>query len=160
MISMTRLHLLFASEFIVGFECTKVSFKITNERQQQIQQIHRPMTKKGMQSLLGTTVICSKFIPNYSVRVQALYSMTANDYDWKACWTPFEIAVFDDLKQAVLDYCALHYPDTTKFLILKLLAGIISYISLSNTTVLPLPDHSSSTTIIKTFKPPSFRLYP
>jgi hypothetical protein len=60
-----------------GFECTKGSFKITDERKQQIQQIPRPMTKKGMQSLLGATVICSKFIPNYSVRVQALYSMTA-----------------------------------------------------------------------------------
>jgi hypothetical protein len=43
------------------------------------------MTKKGMQSLRGTTVICRKFIPNYSIRIQALYAMTANDYDWKAC---------------------------------------------------------------------------
>ncbi len=63
-----------------------------------------------MQSLLGTTVICSKFIPNYSIRV----CMTTNDYDWKACWTPIEIAAFDDLKPAVLDCCALHYPDATK----------------------------------------------
>jgi hypothetical protein len=45
--------------------------------------------------------------------------MTANDYDWKACWTPIEIAAFDDLKQAVLDCCALHYPDATKFLVLE-----------------------------------------
>ena len=77
------------------------------------------MTKKGMQSLLGTTVICSTFIPNYYIRVQALYAMTANDFDWKACWTPLEIAAFDDLKQTVLDCCALHYPDTTKFLVLE-----------------------------------------
>ena len=104
---------------VFGFECTKGSFKITDERKQKIQQIPRPMTKKGMQSLLGTTVICSKFIPNYFIRVQALYAMTANDYDWKACWTPLEIAAFDDLKQAVLDCCALHYPDTTKFLVLE-----------------------------------------
>ena len=102
-----------------GFECTKGSFKITEERKQQIQQIPRPMTKKGMQSLLGTTVICSKFIPNYSVRVQALYSMTAMEYDWKSCWNPTEIAAFDDLKQAVLDCCALHYPDASKFLVLE-----------------------------------------
>jgi hypothetical protein len=32
---------------------------------------------------------------------------------------PLEIAAFDDLKQAVLDCCALHYPDTTKFLVLE-----------------------------------------
>ena len=107
------------SVMFFGFECTKGSFKITDERKQQIQQIPRPMTKKGMQSLLGTTVICSKFIPNYSIRVQAVYAMTANDYDWKACWTPIEIAAFDDLKQAVLDCCALHYPHTTKFLVLE-----------------------------------------
>jgi len=60
------------------FECTKGSFKFTDERKQPIQQISRPMNKKGMQSLLGTTVIYSKFIPNYSIRVQALYT---NDYD-------------------------------------------------------------------------------
>jgi len=103
-----------------GFECTKGSFKITDERKQQIQQISRPMTKKGMQSLLGTTVIHSNFIPNYSIRVQALYAMTASYYDWKACWTPIEIAAFDvPIKQAVLDCCALHYPDATKFLVLE-----------------------------------------
>jgi len=85
------------------------------------------MTKKGIQSLLGTTVICSKFIPNYSIRVQALYAMTANDYDWKACWTSLEIAAFDDLKQSVLDCCALHYPDTTKFLVLETDASTTSW---------------------------------
>ena len=67
-----------------GFACTKGSFKITDECKQQIQQISRPMTNKGMQSLLGTTVICIKFIPNYSVRVQALYSMATMDYQWKS----------------------------------------------------------------------------
>lgn len=44
--------------------------------------------------------------------------MTANDYDWKACWTPLEIAAFEDLKQTVLDCCAL-VPDTNKFLVLE-----------------------------------------
>ena len=118
-----------------GFECTKGSFKITNERKQQIQQIPRPMTKKGMQSLLGTTVICSKFIPNYSIRVQALYSMTAMDYDWKTCWNPTEIAAFEDLKQAVLDCCALHYPDANKFLVLETDASTTGwgYVLYSNT---------------------------
>ena len=77
------------------------------------------MTNKGMQSLLGTTVICSKFIPNYSVRVQALYSMTTMNYDWKSCWNPTEIAAFVDLKQAILDCCALYYPDAFKFLVLE-----------------------------------------
>jgi len=104
---------------IFGFECTKGSLKITDERKQQIQQIPRPMTKKGMQSLLGTTVICSKFIPNYTIRVQALYSMATSDYNWKTSWNPVEIAAFDDLKQAVLNCCALHYPDTNKFLVLE-----------------------------------------
>ena len=45
------------------FEWTKGSFKITDERKQQIQQIPRPMTKKGMQCLLGTTVICKQVHP-------------------------------------------------------------------------------------------------
>ena len=31
----------------IGFECTKGSFKITDERKQQIQQIPRPITKKA-----------------------------------------------------------------------------------------------------------------
>ena len=45
--------------------------------------------------------------------------MTAAEYDWKSCWNPTEIAAFDDLKQAVLDCCALHYPDASKFLVLE-----------------------------------------
>jgi hypothetical protein len=53
--------------------------------------------------------------------------MTANDYDWKACWTPLEIAAFDVLKQVVLDCCALHYPDTTKFLVLETDASTIGW---------------------------------
>ena len=96
------------------FECIKGSFEMTDERKQQIQQIPRPMTKKGMQSLQGTTVICSKFISNYSVHFQALYSMTTMDYDWKSCWNPTEIAAFDDLKQAVLDCCALPNSSSSK----------------------------------------------
>jgi len=73
MISTTKSSLLFVlgvkSVKFFGFECTKGSFKITDERKQQIQQIPRPMTMKGMQSLLGTTVIHSNFIPNYSICV-------------------------------------------------------------------------------------------
>ena len=37
--------------------------------------------------------------------------MTANDYDWKICWTPLEIAAFADLKQAVLKQAVLNVED-------------------------------------------------
>jgi hypothetical protein len=49
-----------------GFECAKGSFKITDERKQQIQQIPRPMTKKVMQSLLGTSAASSSRITPFA----------------------------------------------------------------------------------------------
>ena len=51
-----------------GYECE-------NERRRtDIQAIPAPISRKGMQSFLGTVVICSGFIPDYSVRVIPLYN--------------------------------------------------------------------------------------
>ena len=51
-----------------GYECEKNKFRIDERRRQDIQDIPPPITRKGMQSFLGTVVICSGFIPDYSVR--------------------------------------------------------------------------------------------
>ena len=55
-----------------GYECQQNTFRIDDQRRQDIEAIPPPITRKGMQSLLGTLVICSGFIPNYSVRAMAL----------------------------------------------------------------------------------------
>ena len=72
-----------------------------------------------MQSLLGTLVICSGFIPNYSSRDIPLYNMTTSTYDWTNAWSDKEIAVLEDIKQAVIDSCSLHYPDENKVLVIE-----------------------------------------
>jgi hypothetical protein len=51
-----------------GYECETNKFRIDERRRQDIQDIPPPITRKGMQSFLGTVVICSGFIPDYSVR--------------------------------------------------------------------------------------------
>ena len=65
-----------------GYECEKGSFRIDEQRRSDIQAIPTPLNRKGMQSLLGTVVICSGFIPNYSSRAVPLYNMTTSTYYW------------------------------------------------------------------------------
>ena len=72
-----------------------------------------------MQSFLGTVVICSGFIPDYSVRVIPLYNMTTASYDWSTAWSDKEILALEDIKQAVVQSCSLHYPDYSKVLVIE-----------------------------------------
>ena len=90
-----------------GYECEKGSFRIDEQRRSDIQAIPPPITRKGMQSLLGTVVICSGFIADYSTRAIPLYNMTTSSYDWSNAWSEKEIAALNDIKQAVIDSCSL-----------------------------------------------------
>ena len=65
-----------------GYECEKGKFCRDQQRRADIQAIPPPMSRKGMQSLLGTVVICSGFIADYSTRAIPLYNMTTTTYDW------------------------------------------------------------------------------
>ncbi len=103
----------------LGYECEKSKFCIDAKRRQDIQDIPAPITRNGMQSFLGTVVICSGFIPDYSVRAIALYNMTTATYDWTNAWSEKELAAFDDVKQAVIDSCSLHYPDNSKTMVIE-----------------------------------------
>ena len=97
---------------MLGYECE-------NERRRtDIQAIPAPISRKGMQSFLGTVVICSGFIPDYSVRAIPLYNMTTPSYDWSTAWSDKELLALKDIKQAVIQSCALHYPDDSKVLII------------------------------------------
>ena len=102
-----------------GYECEKNKFRIDERRRQDIQDIPPPITRKGMQSFLGTVVICSGFIPDYSVRAIALYNMTTATYDWSNAWSERELETFADIKQAVIESCSLHYPDNDKTLVIE-----------------------------------------
>jgi hypothetical protein len=102
-----------------GYECEKGKFRIDERRRTDIQAIPAPISREGMQSFLGTVVICSGFIINYSTRAIPLYNMTTSSYDWTNAWSTSELAAFDDIKQAVIESCSLHYPDDNKTLIIE-----------------------------------------
>ena len=102
-----------------GYECEKGKFCIDQQRCDDIQAIPPPKTRKGMQSLLGTVVICSGFIADYSTRAIPLYNMTTTTYDWSNAWSEKELAALDDIKKAVIDSCSLHYPDENKTLVIE-----------------------------------------
>jgi len=102
-----------------GYECEKGKFRIDERRRSDIQAIPAPISRKGMQSFLGTVVICSGFIIDYSTRAIPLYNMTTSSYDWTNAWSTSELAAFDDIKQAVIESCSLHYPDDNKTLIIE-----------------------------------------
>ena len=93
-----------------GYECEKGKFRIDERRRTDIQAIPAPISRKGMQSFLGTVVICSGFIPDNSVRAFPSYNMTTASYDWSTAWSDKELLALEDIKQAVIQSCALHYP--------------------------------------------------
>ena len=66
-----------------------------------------------MQSFLGTVVIC------YLVRAIPLYNMTTASYDWSTAWSDKELLALEDIKQAVIQSCSLHYPDDSKVLVIE-----------------------------------------
>jgi len=102
-----------------GYECEKGSFRIDEQRRSDTQAIPPSITRKGMQSLLGTVVICSGFIADYFTRAIPLYNMTTSSYDWSNAWSEKEIAALNDIKQAVIDSCSLHFPDDNKTLVIE-----------------------------------------
>jgi len=48
-----------------------------------------------------------------------IYNMTTTANDGSNTRTDNELAAFDDIKQAVIESCSLHYPDDKKTLIIK-----------------------------------------
>ena len=102
-----------------GYECEKNKFQIDERRRTDIQAIPTPISRKGMQSFLGTVVICSGFIPDNSVRAIPLNNMTTASYDWSTAWSDKELLALEDIKQAVIQSCALHYPDDSKVLVIE-----------------------------------------
>jgi hypothetical protein len=70
-----------------GCECEKNKFWIEERLRTDLQAILTPISRKGMQSFLGTVVICSGFIPDYSFRAIPLYNMTTASYDWSTAWS-------------------------------------------------------------------------
>jgi hypothetical protein len=45
--------------------------------------------------------------------------MTTASYDWSTAWSDKELLALEDIKQAVIQSCALHYPDDSKVLIIE-----------------------------------------
>jgi len=59
-------------------------------------------------------------IPLYNMtRAIPLYNMTTSTYDWSNAWSTSELTAFEDIKQAVIESCSLHYPDDSKTLIIE-----------------------------------------
>lgn len=40
-------------------------------------------------------------------------------YDWSRAWSEKELAAFEDVKQAIIESCSLHYPDDAKALVIE-----------------------------------------
>jgi hypothetical protein len=45
--------------------------------------------------------------------------MTTASYDWSTAWSDKELLALEDIKQAVIQSCALHYPDDSKVLVIE-----------------------------------------
>ena len=55
----------------------------------------------------------------YSKLFSPGHGFVTAEYDWKNAWNEEELAALEDVKQAVIDSCSLHYPDDEKMLVIE-----------------------------------------
>ena len=115
-----NVYLKFAKSFIgfdsahfFGYRVSQGSYALTQERKDDIMATPFPSGLKELQSFLGCSVFFNAFIPYYSDLCAPLHDMTKKDFNWKdrTTWTVDYPAIFDKFKSALLQACALHYPD-------------------------------------------------
>ena len=96
-----------------GYVVRHNRYELMPEKITGIQSIPFPRDLKEMQSFLGATNFCQRFVTNYLPFAGQLQDMTKKDFDWKtpSAWSVDYESVFNSLKTAILHSTSLYYPD-------------------------------------------------
>ena len=92
-------------EFL-GFIVSERGIEISEERVQGLRDMGRPASPKELQAALGTLSFYSKFVPNFSSRVEPLRSLLRKDSQGFV-WTEEMSLALEDVKSAILNSTAL-----------------------------------------------------
>ena len=103
-----------------GYECTKGSFRLSEERKAGIAAMPFPNSVSQMRRFLGCSVFFLKFMPLYSDLTAPLSEMIKTNFNWDpSSWLVDYEKAFTDFKALLLEATALHYPDYTLDWILR-----------------------------------------
>ena len=92
-------------EFL-GFIVSERGIEVSPDRVQGLRDMDRPKTQKQLQAALGTLAFYSKFVPNFSSRVEPLRRPLRKDAP-AFSWTQEMSAALDDVRSAILGSSAL-----------------------------------------------------
>ena len=92
-------------EFL-GFIVSERGIEMSSDRAQGLRDMDRPKTQKQLQAALGTLSFYSKFVSNFSSRVEVLRRQLRKDAP-AFSWTPEMSAALEDVKSAILGSSAL-----------------------------------------------------
>ena len=91
-------------EFL-GFIVSERGIEVSPDRVQGLRDMDQPKTQKQLQVALGTLAFCSKFVPNFSSRVEPLRQQLRKDSP-AFSWTQETSAALEDVKSAILESLA------------------------------------------------------
>ena len=102
----------FATVEFFGYQCSHLTYCLTDKRKQFILEMPLPNSAKGMMRFLGCSLFFNKFMPNFAILTARLHDMTKKTFNWdKSTWTVDYAAVFEEFKAALLKATSLFYPD-------------------------------------------------
>jgi len=95
-----------------GYKVTPGKYELDEDRKATIKESEMPKTRKSMQRFLGMAVFFNEFIPKFSDVTAKLYDMIAPQFSWdKKTWTEDYEAIFNQVKEALCESQAKHFPD-------------------------------------------------
>ena len=111
-LKMQKTWLGFASVKFFGYKVSFGKYEMDEDRKKAISEYTMPTTQKGMQRFLGAALFFKSFVPDYSRISAPLNEMTHKDFNWTAStWTKDYKQSFDELKSALVQSTANHFPD-------------------------------------------------
>jgi phospholipid-translocating ATPase len=126
-----------------GYICHPGHFALSDKRKSAIQDIPFPTKLKEMQSFLGAANFFSSHVPRYSEVTAPLFGMLHKYFDWSnpSSWTQDYEAIFQSLKEALLNSCSIFYPDYSLDWTLRTDASIVG-VSAALFQLSPLPNNT------------------
>ena len=111
-LKMQKTWLGFSSVKFFGYKVSYGKYEMDDDRKKAIDEFTMPTSQKGMQRFLGAALFFKGFVPNYSKIAAPLHEMTHNEFNWKeSTWTKDYKASFLELKAALVNSTANHFPD-------------------------------------------------
>jgi hypothetical protein len=96
-----------------GYVCQYMRYELSKERITAIQEMPFPTSATMMRTFLGTGNFFRAFVPHFATLTAQLHDMVKDKFNWKdpSSWTADYPAIFVQFKEALINACALYYPD-------------------------------------------------